>query len=137
MMPSNLEQSKVISRLCEEIITSNECLFFVASLNKNGKAIESKLCNDRIIKKITRQETEMLFMQRSLQISLGMEFDDVIGSLNYIIIQRETLVEFVFPYSEGTILAMANLNAIPNFLAKKISFMLRDFEWRLKIPICE
>ena len=62
MMSSSLERSKSIIRLCDEILTSNESLFFVAYLNKNGKAIDSKLRNDRIITKMTRQEIEMLFI---------------------------------------------------------------------------
>ena len=137
MMSSSLERSKSIIRLCDEILTSNESLFFVAYLNKNGKAIDSKLRNDRIITKMTRQEIEMLFMQRSLQISLGREFDDLIGPLNSIIIQRETLLEFIFPHLEGTIIVMSDLKVIPNFLSRKISFMLRNFDWEIKASICE
>jgi hypothetical protein len=136
-MSSNLERSKSISILCDEILTSNENIFFVASLNKNGKAIDYKLRNDRLITKMKRQETEMLFMQRSLQISLGMEFDDIMGPLNSILIQRETLLEFIFPYSEGTILVMSDLGVIPSFLSKKISFILRNFDWEIQTTICE
>jgi len=132
MITSTLERSSVISVLCEEILLSNEEIFFVASLNKNGKAIDFKLRNDRIISKMTSQEIEMVFMQRSLQISLGTEFDDLIGPLHSIILQRETLLEFIFPYSEGTLLVMCNLGAIPSFLTKKISFLLKDFDWKIK-----
>lgn len=137
MISSNLERSKSISILCDEILTSNDNIFFVASLNKNGKAIDYKLRNDRLITKMKRQETEMLFMQRSLQISLGMEFDDIMGPLNSILIQRETLLEFIFPYSEGTILVMSDLGVIPSFLSKKISFILRNFNWEIQTTICE
>ncbi|MGD8707542.1 MAG: hypothetical protein PVI88_02530 [Nitrosopumilaceae archaeon] len=137
MISSNLERSKSISILCDEILTSNDNIFFVASLNKNGKAIDYKLRNDRLITKMKRQETEMLFMQRSLQISLGMEFDDIMGPLNSILIQRETLLEFIFPYSEGTILVMSDLGVISSFLSKKISFILRNFNWEIQTTICE
>lgn len=137
MMSFNLERSSAISRLCDDILTSNPSIFFVASLNKNGKANDFKLRNDRIISKMTIQEKEMIVMQRSLQLSLGMEFDDLIGPLNFITIQRETLLEFIFPYSQGTIFVMVELGVIPSFLAKKISFLLKDFEWRITKSICE
>ena len=137
MMSSSLERSKAIIRLCDEILTSNDNLFFVAYLNKNGKVIDSKLRNDSTITKMTRQEIEMLFMQRSLQISLGIEFDDLIGPLDSIIIQRKTILEYIFPYSEGTILVMSDLGVIPSFLSKKISFILRNFEWGIKTAFCE
>lgn len=135
MITSSLERSSAISSLCEEVLLSNEEIFFVASLNKNGKAIDFKLRNDRIISKMTSQEMEMVSMQRSLQISLGTEFDDLIGPLNSIILQRETLFEFIFPYSEGTLLVMCNLGIIPSFLTKKISYLLKDFEWKIRSQI--
>lgn len=132
MMSSNLERNLAISQLCKAILATNESVFFVSSLNKNGKAIESEFRNDRIITKMSKQETEMYFMQRTLQISLSKEFDDLIGPLDFIIIQRETLLEILFPYSEGILLVVCDLDVIPRFIGKKISFMLRNFELQLK-----
>lgn len=137
MMSSNLERNLAISRLCGDILTSNERIFFVSSLNKNGKVIEFKFRNDRIITKMSKAESEMFFMQRTLQTSLSKEFDDLVGPLNYITVNRETLLELIFPYSEGLILAICDLDVIPNYLAKKILFILRDFDWRIKAPIYE
>ena len=132
MMSSNLERNLAISQLCKEILITNESVFFVSSLNKNGKVIESEFRNDRIITKMSKQETEMYFMQRTLQISLSKEFDDLIGPLDFIIMQRETLLEILFPYSEGILLVVCDLDVIPRFIGKKISFMLRNFELQLK-----
>ena len=132
MDSSSLERNSAISRLCKNILASNECIFFVSSLNKNGKAIETQFRNDRIFQKMTKQETEMFFMQRTLQTSLSREFDDLIGPLNFITNQRETFLEFIFPYSEGILLVIAELEVIHRFLAKKISFIIKDFEWRKK-----
>lgn len=132
VMSSNLERNLAISKLCKEILATNESVFFVSSLNKNGKVIESEFRNDRIITKMSKQETEMYFMQRTLQISLSKEFDDLIGPLDFIIMQRETLIEILFPYSEGILLVVCDLGVIPRFIGKKISFMLRDFEFTKK-----
>ena len=130
MDSSNLEQNSAISRLCKDILSSNECIFFVSSLNNHGRVIESQFRNDRIFKKMTPQETEMFFMQRTLQTSLSREFDDLIGPLDFITVQRETFLEFIFPYSEGLLLIVAELDVIHRFLAKKISFIIQDFEWK-------
>ena len=132
MMSHNLERSLAISRLCEDILASNDRIFFVSSLNKNGRAIESKFRNDRIITKMSKPEIEMFFMQRSLQTSLSKEFDDIVSPLNFITVHRETLIELIFPYSEGYILVECDLEVIPSYLAKKILFVLRDFDWKLK-----
>ena len=132
MISSNLERNSAISRLCKEILASDERIYFVTSLNKNGKAIEPQFRNDRIFTKMTRQETEMFFMQRTLQTSLSMEFNDLIGPLDFIILQRETLLEFIFPYSQGAIFVLSDLDVVSRYLAKKISFLLRDFDWSVK-----
>ena len=128
MEPSPLERNIAISKLCNEILTSNEHIFFVSAINKKGRAIESLFRNDRIFTKMTKQEAEMYFMQRTLQLSLSMEFDDLIGPLNFIIMERETLLEIIFPYSEGLLLVVCDLNIIPRYFGKKISFMLRNYE---------
>ncbi len=135
MIPSSFEQNLTILRLCSEILASNEHITFVSSVNKNGRVIEFKVKNDRVISNLSKQETEMFFMQRTLQTSLCMDFDDLIGPLDCIILQRETLFEFLFPYSEGLLFVMSDLDVIPNYLGKRITFMLRDFEWRTKNPI--
>ncbi|AJM93004.1 hypothetical protein [Nitrosopumilus piranensis] len=132
MISSNLERNQAILHLCQDILASDERIFFVSSLSKNGKSTELQFRNDRIITKMSKQEVEMFFMQRSLQTSLSKEFDDLIGPLNYICVQRETLLEFIFPYAEGQILVLCDLDVVPNYVAKKISFLLRDFDWRLK-----
>ena len=135
-MLTSLERSLAISHLIKEIISSNEHIHFVSSINKNGRVTEYELGNDRIITNMTKQEKEMLFMQRTLQNSLAKEFDDIIGPLDCITLQRETLLEFIFPYSEGLIFVLSDLEVIPRFLSKKISLMLRDFEWMISTTLC-
>ena len=135
IMSSNVEQNLAISRLCDDIMASNGQIFYVSCINRYGKTIESKSRNDRIVTKMSKQEIEMFCMQRTLQMSLNKEFDDLIGPLNFITIQRETLFELVFPYSDGLILVMCDLDVISNYLAQKILFTLRNFDWTFKDTI--
>jgi hypothetical protein len=132
MHTTNLERNLELTRLCQDILASNDRIYFVSTINKNGKHTESKFRNERIIKNLTLQEIEMLYMQRTLQSSLNKEFDDILGPLDFITIQRETLLEFVFPFSNGVVLVMADLDVVSRYLAKTISFLIRDFECRLK-----
>ncbi|MCE9617344.1 MAG: hypothetical protein K8Q88_03135 [Nitrosarchaeum sp.] len=71
-------------------------------------------------------------MQQTLQSSLTKEFDDVLGPLDFITIQRETLLEFIFPFSNGVVFVMADLDIVSRYLAKTISFLIRDFECKIK-----
>lgn len=129
---SNLEQSLELTRLCQDILAANDRIYFVSTINKNGKSTESQFRNDRIITNLTSNEIAMLYMQRTLQSSLTKEFDYVLGSLDFITIQRETLLEFIFPFSNGVVLVMADLDVVSRYLAKTISFLIRDFECKLK-----
>ncbi len=134
MQTQNLERSLELTRLCQDILASNDRIYFVTVINKNGRPTESKFRNERIITKFKSQEIEMLYMQRKLQSSLTKEFDDLLGPLDFITIQRETLLEFLFPLSNGIVLVMADLDVVSRYLARTISFIIRDFEWRLQGP---
>lgn len=136
MHNSDLEQNLELTRLCQDILASNDRIYFVSTINRNGKSTESKFRNDRIIKKMNLNEIEMLYMQRLLQSSLNKEFDDILGPLDFITIQRETLLESVFPFSNGVVLVMADLDVVSRYLAKTISFLIRDYEFRLKDSLC-
>ncbi|WP_299293459.1 hypothetical protein [Nitrosopumilus sp.] len=136
-MLTNYDRSVAVSRLCMDILASNERVYFVSSLNKNGRVTEAQFRDDRIISKMSKQESEMLFMQRTLQTSLGKEFDDLIGPLDSITLQRETVFEFLFPYSDGILFVISDLEIIPSYFTKKISFMLRDHDWKSVNTICE
>jgi len=132
MMSSSLDRNLAISCLCKDVYSSNEKIYSVFLINRNGRIIESVFSDDRIISKMNESEREMLYMQRTLQTSLCMEFDDLLGPLNSMIFEREMMFEFIFPSSEGILFVVCDLDVIPRYLSKKILFILNDFEWRLK-----
>jgi len=136
MQTPNLERNLELSKLCQDILASNDRIYFVTAINKNGRPLESKFRDERIITKLKSQEIEMLYMQRSLQSSLTTEFDDLLGPLDSITIQRETMLEFIFPLSNGIIFVMTDLDVVSRYLAKTISFIIRDFEWRMSELSC-
>jgi len=132
MQISNLERSLELTRLCQDILTSNDRIYFVTVINKNGKLTEFKFRNERIFTKLNSQEIETLYIQRTLQSALTRDFDDSLGSLDFITIQRETLLEFIFPLSNGIVFVISDLEVVSRYLAKTISFIIRDFECRLQ-----
>ena len=134
-MITNFETSVEITQLCDEILASNNHIFLVSSINRKGKSTECSYRNDRILQNMSKQEVEMYFMQRTLQTCLNMEFDNLIGPLNYIVIQRESFLELIFPYSQGIILLNCDLEIIPNLLGKKTLLMIRDFDLKRKNPM--
>lgn len=119
MFPTNLGRGLEISKLCQDVLAANPQLFFVALVNKNGGVIESKFCNDGWITDLSSQEKEMFFMQRSLQIALGREFDEKIGHLDHIMIERKDFLEFLFPCGKDLIFLVTEKEIVSRSLLKK------------------
>lgn len=126
-MTLKLERSLEVTKLCQDVFSYDHVLF-VAAINKNGRIIDSKFRNDRTITNLSRQEIEMYFMQRTLLVSLAREFDYKIEPLEHIIIERDTITEFLFPFQNGTLIVVSDSNIIPRYLAKKISLIISLME---------
>lgn len=127
-MTLTLERSLEITKLCQDIF-SYDHVFFVAAINKNGRIIDSKFRNDRAFTNLSSQELEMYFMQRTLQMSLSREFDTKTFPLEYIVIERDPVVEFLFPFQNGVLIVLSKSEIIPRFLARKISFMIKSVDF--------
>lgn len=132
LIPHTTLERSLVANLCQDILFSSEEIHFVSVINKNGRKIEIKIRNDRVIKDLTPQELDMFYMQRSLQASMSQEFDNRIDFLRYVILNRGSKLELVFPFSLGIVVVMTEPNIIPNiipnYLAKKISFIIQEFD---------
>jgi hypothetical protein len=127
MKTTSLEQSLGISNMCQDILSINPEIHFSCYINRNGRIVESKLCDDGLITDLTSQELEMRYMQCKLQSSMNKEFEDKIGRLDYTLICRESTLEFIFPFYEGIIFVVANKNILLSDTCKKISELLNLF----------
>jgi hypothetical protein len=127
MKTTSLEQSLGISNMCQDILSITPEIHFSCYINRNGRIVESKLCDDGLITDLTSQELEMRYMQCKLQSSMNKEFEDKIGRLDYTLICRESTLEFIFPFYEGIIFVVANKNILLSDTCKKISELLNLF----------
>lgn len=107
-----------LKELCNSISTISENIQSVVVINKNGRAIEKN--NYEIANKIPKDKYEMFFMQRALEISMGRDFDDEYGQINYAFTERENLSLFSFPINDFIILVTSTSNISPISMAKEI-----------------
>jgi len=131
-MPSSLERSLEISHLCQDILsihTKTRCSFFI---NRNGRIAESKFRDDGNITGLTKQESEMLYMQCMLQSSMNKEFEAKLGRLDYTLIRRESALNFIFPFSDGVIFVITDKTTLIQEIGSKISEMIMEFELRVE-----
>ena len=133
MSPTRLEQSLEFSRLCQEVLSLSNQIDCVTLASKNGRIIDSKPRDESVIKKLTKQEFEMVFMQRMLQTSMQKEFESQLGVLNYTVIDRDSMLEFIFPFFDGIIVVLTNPEISTARFAKKISKKIRNFEFGTEV----
>ncbi|TRZ71053.1 MAG: hypothetical protein D4R96_00190 [Nitrosopumilaceae archaeon] len=127
MKTTSLEQSVEISNMCQDILSLSHKVHFSCYINRNGRIVESKLCDDGLITDLTSQELEMRYMQCKLQSSMNKEFEDKLGHLDYTLICRESTLEFIFPFYEGVIFVVVDKEIPIQSIGKKISELISVF----------
>ncbi|MEO9277816.1 MAG: hypothetical protein ABI340_08595 [Nitrososphaera sp.] len=110
--------------LCEDVLRSNKNIRDVVIIDKHGRPFEKKSKTNLIHK----EKSEMLFMERALEISMGRDFDDDFGKINYTFTERDNLSMFSFPMNEFIVLVTSKSNISPISVARKISSLLRYYK---------
>ena len=114
-----------LKELCNSISEIDKNIQSVVVINKNGRAIEKN--NYEIANKIPKEKYEMFFMQRALEISMGRDFDDEYGQINYAFTERENLSLFSFPINDFIILVISKSNISPITMARKIINVITNY----------
>jgi hypothetical protein len=76
---------------------------YVGIINKNGR-IENATCKNDI--NLTTEKREMFYMGIRLQNCMQGDFDEDLGTVNYILVERENSKFFSVPFSSFTVLAI-------------------------------
>jgi hypothetical protein len=113
--------------LCNNILDINGNIQSVSIINKHGRAIERKTC-DQVDPQVTDQKIEMFFMQCVLTISMGRDFDEEFGEIGYVHVDRKNLSMFSFPLFDHIVLVTSKAAMSPIALAKKISTAIKKFK---------
>ena len=110
--------------LCNDILCSNKNIHDVVIIDKHGRPFEKKSKTNLI----NEEKREMLFMERALEISMGRDFDDDFGKINYTFTERDNLSMFSFPMNEFIVLVTSKSNISPISVARKISSLLESYK---------
>jgi len=105
--------------LCGSILNLSKSIQYVVIINKLGRPVE-KLLQSSYTREFPDYMNEMLCMQCVLQISMGKDFDEQCGPINYHISERENLTMLTFPIDDHVILVSIKKSVSPISLARKI-----------------
>ncbi len=107
-----------LDTLCESISSLEGNIQSVTVINKFGRPVERIESEEN--DKHLPYNSEMFFMQCVLQISMGQDFDEQYGPINYHISERQNLTMLTFPIYDHILLVTAKKNISPISLARKI-----------------
>lgn len=113
--------------LCDDILKVNSNIQSVAAINKLGRPVDSSSRTEHT-KQFPDKTSEILFMQCVLEISMGKDFDEQYGPINYHMSERANVTMITFPIDDHVILVTANKNVSPILLAKKIANIIREYK---------
>lgn len=130
----SFEQIKMVSQFCKDVISDNPNVVFICAINKNGRIIDMEKKNDSILSLLSKHESEILFMQRILQISMMRDLDEKLGKLGMAIMEREYFTECLFPFHDGAVLVLFDSSDIRP-MAKKIWSQVQRLDEQIKAPL--
>ena len=114
-----------LESLCGSILRSNKNIQSVAVINNRGKVME-KIARPLFTRQYPEHLNEFFCMSCVLQISMGRDFDENYGPVNYHISERSNLIMITFPINENIIITTINKNTSPITLSKKIICIIND-----------
>lgn len=114
-----------LGELCNKILNIDNSIQTVTVISKNGRPIEEA---SRLGSKRTEERHEMFFMSHALEISLGKDFDDQFGKVNYTFTSRDNLSVLSFPMEDSFMLVVYQSQVGPISLAMKIKSLIMPFQ---------
>ena len=96
MATETLEPMQSLETICEQVSCVDDRIGIVAILNKKGRVVEMIARDDGVIKDLTPQKREMLFMEFVLLSSMNREYDEEFGPVKCLITEREKVSAFSF-----------------------------------------
>lgn len=106
--------------LCWSIYNIDKNIKSVAVINNKGKIVE-KILKPEFAEQFPDYFNELFCMHHVLQISMGRDFDDHHGPVNYHISERANLITLTFPLHKNIMLVTTSKNVSPITLARKIT----------------
>ncbi len=116
----------ILESLCDSILKLNKSIQSVAVINNHGRIME-KISRVKFSKQFPDHLNELFCMSCVLQISIGKDFDEKYGSINYYISGRSNLTIITFPFDENVLLITANKNTSPITLARKTISIIENY----------
>ncbi|MGI0046501.1 MAG: hypothetical protein ACREBB_04855 [Nitrosotalea sp.] len=116
--------------LCGSILGLNKNVESVAVVNNRGRVIE-KISRPKFARQFPDHLSELFCMHYILQVSMGRDFDENYGPVNYHMSERTSFTTLTFPIDDNIVLVTTNKNTSPITLARKITCIIDEHRKQL------
>lgn len=114
-----LQSPETLESFCGSVLDISKNIQSVAVIDRMGKTM-TKINRPGFAIQFPDHLKELFYMFHVLEISMGKDFDEYYGSINYHVSERTDIMLITFPLGENVMLVMANKNTSPIRLARKI-----------------
>jgi len=115
-----------LDSLCNTVLDVNENIQAVSVINKQGRAVH-KIVRTGTYLPMQEQENEMLLMQTVITMSMGRDFDEPLGEIGYVHVERKNLSLFSFPIDDYIVLVTSKAAVGSISLARKVATAIRKY----------
>ena len=115
-----------LETMCGTILGIDKNVQSVAVINNKGRVME-KTSKPVFAEQFPNYLNELFCMHLVLQVSMGRDFDENYGPINYHLSERESFTTLTFPLYEDMLLVTTNKNTSTITLAKKIVCLINEY----------
>ena len=115
-----------LDSLCNTVLDVNENIQVVSVINKQGRAVH-KIARTGTDLPMQEKENEMLLMQTAMTISMGRDFDEPLGEIGFVHVERKNLSLFSFPIDDHIVLVTSKAAIGSISLARKVATAIRRY----------
>src|SRR3989442_11116691 len=116
-----------LDSLCNKLLDVNENIQAVSVINKQGRAVH-KIARTGTDLPMQEKENEMLLMQTTITISMGRDFDEPLGEIGFVHVERKNLSLFSFPIGDYIVLVTSKAAIGSISLARKVASAITKYK---------
>ena len=120
------QEYAALDSLCNTVLDVNENIQVVSVINKQGRAVH-KIARTGTDLPMQEKENEMLLMQTAITISMGRDFDQPLGEIGYVHVERKNLSLFSFPIGDYIVLVTSKAAIGSISLARKVATAIKRY----------
>ena len=120
------QEYTALDSLCNTVLDVNENIQVVSVINKQGRAVH-KIARTGTDLPMQEKENEMLLMQTAMTISMGRDFDEPLGEIGFVHVERKNLSLFSFPIDDHIVLVTSKAAIGSISLARKVATAIRRY----------